>query len=149
MKKEHAGSLIFLLAGIYGLIFAVQLPLGRLNRPGAGVFPLSLSILLCLSGVLGFILTKRTGEGTLDWRGLSRKLVTPLKILGLTASFIVSLNLLGYLMTAWLYIFVLLFWVSGYRLWISLVLAVSIGVGSSLFFEKLLALQLPSGLLAL
>ena len=149
MKKEHAGSIIFLLAGAYGLNFSMQLPLGKWNRPGPGVFPLSLSLLLCLSGVLGFILTKRSAEGRTDWHELAKKWLTPLKILGLTGAFIVGLNQLGYLVTTSLYIFFLLFWVSRYRLWISVALAIVIGIGSSLFFEKLLAVQLPGGLLAI
>ena len=51
MTKERGGSLIFLAAGIYGLVFSIGLPFGRWNEPGPGVFPLALSILLCISGI--------------------------------------------------------------------------------------------------
>ena len=51
MTKERGGSLIFLAAGIYGLVFSTGLPFGRWNEPGPGVFPLALSILLCISGL--------------------------------------------------------------------------------------------------
>lgn len=149
MKKERAGGLIFLFTGIYGLIFSIQLPMGKWNEPGPGVFPLALSILLCLSGVLWFIHGKGKGEGSLDWRGLIKKLVTPLKIIGLTAAFILTLDQLGYLVTASLYIFVILLWVSRYRFWVAMGLAILIGVGSWYFFGKLLAVQLPKGLLFL
>jgi putative tricarboxylic transport membrane protein len=149
MNKECAASLIFLFVGIYGLIFSIQLPLGKWREPGPGMFPLGLSILLCLSGVLWFIYGKRKGEGNLDWRGLIRKLVTPLKIVGLTAVFILTLDRLGYLVTASLYMFFLFLWVSRYKFMITVGLAIALGVGSWFFFEKLLAVQLPKGLLPL
>jgi hypothetical protein len=149
MDKERAGSLIFLLAGIYGLIFSTGLPMGRWNEPGPGVFPLALSILLCLSGVLWFIHGKGKEKAILDWGGLARKLATPVKIIGCTAGFILILGRLGYVVTASIYLFVLFLWVSRYRLWVAMGLAIAIGVGSWYFFEKLLSVQLPKGLLSL
>lgn len=149
MKKERAGSFIFFFAGIYGLIFSLQLPMGRWNEPGPGVFPLTLSILLCLSGVLWFIQGKGKEEASLDWRGLTQKLVNPLKIIGCTAAFILILDRLGYVVTATIYLFVLFLWVSRYRLWVAMGLAIVLGVGSWYFFEKLLSVQLPKGLLFL
>lgn len=149
MNKECAASLIFLFAGIYGLIFSIQLPLGKWIEPGPGMFPLGLSILLCLSGVLWFIYGKRKGEERIDWGRLVRKLVTPLKIVGLTAVFILTLDRLGYLVTASLYMFFLLLCISRYKFMITVGLAIALGVGSWFFFEKLLAVQLPKGLLPL
>lgn len=90
MGKERAGSFIFFLSGIYGLIFSMGLPMGKWNEPGPGVFPLALSILLCLSGVLWFMHGKGKEKAILDWGGLTRKLVTPVKIIGCTAAFILS-----------------------------------------------------------
>jgi hypothetical protein len=45
MTKDRATSVLFLLTGIYGLYFSIQLPMGRWNEPGPGVFPITLSIL--------------------------------------------------------------------------------------------------------
>ncbi|HTU02580.1 MAG TPA: hypothetical protein VMG58_12220, partial [Candidatus Sulfotelmatobacter sp.] len=61
MSKESGGGLIFLAAGIYGLIFSVPLPLGQWNQPGPGVFPLALSILLCVFGVFWLVLGRSRG----------------------------------------------------------------------------------------
>jgi hypothetical protein len=52
---------------------------------------------------------------------------------------------LGYLLTSLLYMFVLFLWVSRYRLWVAVVLAITFGAGSWLFFERLLATPLPKG----
>ena len=151
MTKERGGSLIFLVAGVYGLVFSIRFPLGRWNEPGPGVFPISLSILLCLFGISWFIQGKGKEEKkeAVSLKGFVRKFITPLRIIGLTAVFIFALEPLGYLLTSTLYIFVLFFWVSRYRLWIAAVLAVVFGSASWFFFEKLLATPLPKGFLLL
>ena len=148
MSKERAGSLIFLFVGIYGLIFSAQMPLGRWTEPGPGIFPLFLSILLCISGVSWFIYGKRKGErkARIDWHGEVRKLATPLKIVGLTAGFILTLDRLGFLVVSSLYLFALFLWVSRYRIWVAVGLAIILGAGSWYFFEEILAVQLPKGL---
>ena len=82
----------------------------------------------------------------MDWWGIARKLVTPLKIIGVTASFILTLDGLGYLVASSLYLFVLFLWVSRYRIWVTMGLAIILGAGSWYLFEKILAVQLPKGL---
>lgn len=154
MTKDRAASLLFLLTGIYGFFFSIQLPMGRWNEPGPGVFPITLSILLLISGASWFILGKRgagakSQEEKADWRDIVNTLSTPLKIVGITALLILTFKRLGYLAASSLYIFVLLFWVSRYRVIISILLAVSIGIGSWYFFEKVLTVQLPKGFLFL
>ena len=149
MSKERGGGLIFLAVGVYGLIFSIPLPLGRWNQPGPAVFPLGLSILLCIFGVSWFIQGKGKGEkkGSVDLGGFVRKYITPIKIVGLTTAYILAFELLGYLLASTLYLFILFLWVSRYRFRIGAVLAIVFGAGSWLFFEKLLATQLPRGLL--
>lgn len=154
MTKDRAASVLFLLTGIYGLFFSIQLPMGRWNEPGPGVFPITLSILLLISGVSWFIVGKRGEEGKnqtekADARDIVKTLSTPLKIVGITALLILVFNRVGYLVASSLYIFILLFWVSRYRVIVSFLLALSIGIGSWYFFEKILAVQLPKGFLFL
>ena len=154
MTKDRTASLLFLCSGIYGFTVSVQLPMGRWNEPGPGVFPITLSILLLISGASWFILGKRGAGGKsqeekADWRDFANTLSTPLKIVGITALLILTFNRLGYLAAASLYLFVLLFWVSRYRVVVSILLALSIGIGSWYFFEKVLSVQLPKGFLFL
>lgn len=153
MTNDRAASLLFLLAGIYGLYFSLRLPMGKWNEPGSGVFPLALSVLLLISGVSWFISGKpkagEKGEGEkVDGYAIIKKQATPLKIIGLTALFILTFNRIGYLVTSSLYIFLLLLWVSRYRFIVSIGLAVPIGVGSWYFFEKILSVPLPQGILS-
>ena len=152
MTKDRAASFLFLCAGIYGFYFSVQLPMGRWNEPGPGVFPFTLSLLLLVSGAAWFIRGKRRskeegGGEKADRYAFIKNLATPLKIVGLTAVFILAFNRAGYLAASSLYIFILLFWVSRYRVIVSFLLALSIGIGSWYFFQKVLAVQLPKGFL--
>ena len=78
-----------------------------------------------------------------------RKYMTPVKITGITAVFILFLQPLGYLLASTLYLFVLLTWVSRYSLRIAIILSLAFGPGSWLFFKKLLSTPLPRGLLPL
>lgn len=145
MTKKRAGSLVFLAVGLYGLILSLQIPMGKWNEPGAGIFPLIVSILLCISGSILFVTGK--GQVEIDWPEIIKQQWTPFRIVALTAGFILALNPLGYLVTSSLYLFLLLFWISQYRLWFSLGLAITIGIGSWYIFAKLLAVQLPQGIL--
>ena len=154
MNKDRAAGLMFLLTGLYGLYFSVPLPMGKWNEPGPGVFPITLSILLLISGVSWFILGKgdaveKSQEKKAGWRDNVKALSTPLKIVGITALLVLTFNRVGYLVAATLYIFILLLWVSRYRIIVSTLLALSIGIGSWYFFEKVLSVQLPKGLLSL
>jgi hypothetical protein len=148
MSKDRVGSLIFLFAGIFGLVFSTTMPLGSWNRLGPGAFPLSLSILLCIFGIVWFILGKREGKG-IHWREFIKHPGIPSQIVLTTAACILALKWAGFLLTATLYLFVLFLLVCRYRLWVATVLALSLGAGSWLFFEKFLDAHLPRGLLPL
>jgi putative tricarboxylic transport membrane protein len=152
MTKDRAASLLFLCTGVYGFVFSVQLPMGRWNEPGPGVFPITLSLLLLIFGAAWFIRGKgrarEGGEGERAERfAFVKNLATPLKIVAITALLILAFNRVGYLIASTLYLFILLLWVSRYRVIVSAALAVAIGVGSWYFFAKILVVQLPQGFL--
>lgn len=147
VNSKRAGGLVFLVAGVYGLILSLYLPMGKWNEPGAGAFPLIVSILLCLSGL--FIFVRARVRDVAAWRDILKRQWIPFQIVLFTAGFIVGLERLGYLLTACLYAFALLFLVSRYRFWVALGLAVLIGAGSWLVFGKLFATPLPQGVLSL
>ena len=147
MNKRRAGSLVFILAGFYGLVLTLRLPMGRWNEPGAGAFPLIVSSLLSLSGILIFI-SARNKEAN-DWGAIFKHQWAPFLIVVFTGAFILALTRVGYPLTASLYLFALLFGVSRYRLWVASTLAVAVGLGSWYIFGKLLQTPLPQGFLGL
>jgi putative tricarboxylic transport membrane protein len=145
MENRRAGSLIFLAVGIYGLVFSTQIPMGRWAEPGPGIFPLALSVLLCLSGILGWIGAGKgaKGEVRVRWADFIGRGVTPFRITVLTAAFILILGRAGYLVTSLLYLFLLFLWVSRYPWWKALGLALLLGTGGWVFFDRVLAIDLP------
>jgi hypothetical protein len=72
---------------------------------------------------------------------------TFLKIILLTALFILTVDWVGYLVASSRYLFLLLFLVYRYRVIVSAALAIAIGVGSWYFFAKILVVTLPQGFL--
>jgi hypothetical protein len=122
--------------------------MGSLREPGPGILPLVLSILLLGSGILWLIFGRATAEGRnkIDWHDMGRKAITPIKILSVTIGFAVLLEQLGFLLTSFLYLFFLFFWISGFRIWRAAGIALLIGAGSWYFFSKFLAVQLPKGI---
>lgn len=148
MGRQRAAGFIFLVIGILGFIDSVQLPWGTWAEPGPGPFPLTVSVLLCLAGIVKILQKKEKEEGgEMDWHKTARDFLTPLKILGTTLVFVLVMERLGYLLATPLFMFVLFLWVCRYRLRTAIGLAIAIGVGSWYFFEKILSVQLPHGLL--
>ena len=144
MNKEHVGGLIFLLTGIYGLIFSLGLPMGRWNEPGPGAFPFGLAVLLAFSGIMIIARAKSKKE---EEEGKARpflhNLITPLLIVLLTLSFILTLERVGYVSSVLVYLFVLFFGICRYKLPLAAGMAVVFGLGSWYLFAKILGVQLP------
>jgi len=143
MSKERFGGLIFLLAGIYGLIFSHSLSLGRWNEPGPGAFPMVLAFLLVLSGILMMARGKKGKEGDAGQRNFRQSLIAPGQIVLLTLAFILSLERIGYIAAAWGYMLLLFLWVCRYRFGPALGMAAAFGLGSWYLFVKILGVQLP------
>jgi putative tricarboxylic transport membrane protein len=146
MNKTRVGSLVLFLAGAYGLILSLQLPMGKWNAPGAGAFPLIVSILLTISGIGIFVFAREKVE--INWRELAKEQWTPFQIVSTTAAFILALDKLGYLLASTLYVFALLFWVSRYKVWVAIGLSILIGLGSWYVFGRLFGTPLPEGILS-
>ncbi|MGA2956162.1 MAG: tripartite tricarboxylate transporter TctB family protein [Thermodesulfobacteriota bacterium] len=143
MSKERIGSLLFLIVGILALVQSVQFPMGTLEKPGPGVFPLILSVLLAAIGVL--LLFAERGQGRLNWSRLLREKGTVWKIIILSAAFISAFEGLGYLAGSAGYLFLLFFWVCRFRAGAAVALTAIIAISSWYFFGTILGLQLPVG----
>jgi putative tricarboxylic transport membrane protein len=145
MNKEHVGGLIFLLTGIYGLIFSLGLPMGRWTELGPGAFPFGLAVLLAFSGIMIIARAKNKEE---EKRGRKtqeflRNLITPLLIVLLTLAFILVLERVGYVASVLVFLFILFFGICRYRLPLAAGMAVVFGLGSWYLFVKILGVQLP------
>ena len=149
MGRQRVAGFIFLFIGILGFVDSLQFSWGSWAEPGPAPFPLAVSVLLSVAGIVKIAQDlKAGGRGErIEWHPMARGFLTPLKILGTTLVFILVLERLGYLVATLLFMLVLFLWVCRYRVWTALGLSAAIGVGSWYFFEKILKVQLPEGLL--
>jgi hypothetical protein len=143
MTKDRIGGLFFLLVGVWVFSLSIKLPLGKLAQPGPALLPLSLSILLSLAGILIFF--SGNEKTKIDWRTDLKKMAKPLAIILLTLAFIIFMGQLGYLVTAFLYLFSLFFLVCRFRLFAALILSGTLAAGSWYLFGNILGIQLPPG----
>jgi putative tricarboxylic transport membrane protein len=143
MNKEYGGGLIFLLTGIYGLIFSLGLPMGRWTEPGPGAFPFGLAILLAFSGIMIIARAKKEEKQQGKAREFLRNLITPLLIVLLTLGFILVLERVGYVASVLVYLFVLFLGICRYKLPLAAGMAVVFALGSWYLFVRILGVQLP------
>lgn len=105
---------------------------------------MALAILLSLSGVLGISL-RDPGE-KLESLSL-RPLLKPAQIVGVTLAYILALEWGGFVLTTFLYLFILFAWISRYRLPAALGMAAAFSAGGWVLFAKVLGLLLPRSFL--
>jgi hypothetical protein len=143
MNKDTGGGVFFLFVGICFFSLAIKLPIGKFTQPGPGIFPLVLSLLLSIIGLL--IIFSSKGKPKIGWTKDLGNLTKPLAIILLTLGFIIFVGQLGYLVTSFLYLFSLFFLVSRFKLFYSAGLSGILAAGSWYFFGKILGIFLPMG----
>jgi putative tricarboxylic transport membrane protein len=149
-------GLVVAAVGAYALSLALDMAMYGAHRvPGPGFFPtllagflLGLGLLLAATSVRG---RRRPSEGDVadpethgDWHRQLRAGT----VLGCYALSVPLLGLLGFVPTAALLVFVLLFGVEGRRNWRALLASILIPVAASIVFVDLLTIPLPEGLLS-
>ena len=140
--------LILMGVGVYGVWTALRMPIGKLQDQGPGLFPLGLAGILFILSILGLIFEKEGERASLDWKKVWKEFRIPLRIVLLTAGAIYFWELLGFFLICPLYLFLLFYWASGFRLRTALISGLSGGVLGWLFFAKFLGVSVPLGLLA-
>jgi len=143
MNKDHVGGLFFLFVGVWIFSLSIKFPIGKLAEPGPALFPLSLSVLLSITGILILASSKRKTK--IDWRMDFRKLAKPLAIILLTFAFIIFMGRLGYPVASFLYLLSLFFFVCRFRLFAGVILSGTLAAGSWYLFANILGIPLPLG----
>jgi len=143
MNKDRAGGLFFLFVGVWVFSLSIKLPIGKFTEPGPAIFPLLLSFLLSIIGILIFFSSR--GKPKIDWRKDFTNLAKPVAIILLTLAFIIFMGRLGYLVTSFLYLFSLFLFVCRFKLFFSASLSGILAAGSWYFFGKILGIFLPLG----
>jgi putative tricarboxylic transport membrane protein len=149
MNTERIAFLILLIVSLYGLISSSQMPLGQLQEPGAGFFPLTLSIILFSLSALGFVLSRRSKAVLSSRISFLGDLGMPVKIVLSTAMAILFFESAGFLAIGVFFLTLLFFWVSGYRFWKALIFGVAGGMAGWFLFVKVLGVSMPGGILGI
>jgi putative tricarboxylic transport membrane protein len=143
-------GLFFIAFGLFGVSQSLQLPLSqRGGIPGAGLFPLVLSIALIVLGVLLIVTRLRGGtEGDehLAWPTRTEAGRVGAAMLAVGAS-IVLLPVVGYFVSSALLVGALLFGIERRRSWQAGVTTLVLPAVFFLIFVVLLRVRLPAGFL--
>ncbi|MCJ7771726.1 MAG: tripartite tricarboxylate transporter TctB family protein, partial [Desulfobacterales bacterium] len=147
MTEDRWGSLFFIVTGVYGTTFSLQLPFGSLITPGPAMYPFAISVLLFICGLILFVAGKGavTEKGKIGWIEHAKKHKTKAICIIAMAGFILLLETLGFLLSSFLFCLALLTTISRYRIGISFLIALSISLGIWLFFGNVLSVQFPKG----
>jgi len=155
MKRAELieGVVIFLCGGLTAVL-SLRMPVGTFRMAGSGLFPLSLGIIMMLLALLyvGDLLLRRKGVQGYSGKAAAAApggAVQMLLFFGASALAALGLNTLGYPLTAFL-LMLLLLWILGLRRPVLLViLPLLTAVGSYLLFVQFLKIPLPKGLIGL
>jgi putative tricarboxylic transport membrane protein len=151
-KHELVSSLVWMAVGLLFLTGSAGLGLGKLGEPGPGLFPFVMAACLVSFSSVHFISSLRKGvpsslsTGERFWPqsdGLKRILLTIILLFG----FVFTLNYLGFVLTAFLFMFIVLRFVEPQR-WLTVLLIGSLTTALSyLVFKLWLRSNLPVGFL--
>jgi hypothetical protein len=146
-KYDLISSTVLTVCFILVIINSSRLPLGTLNHPGSGFFPLLVGILtVILSGIL-FIQSflQSPSQRKELFGGHERRLHKSVSTVLALLAYGIFLNWLGFLCVTFLLMFFLLKVIGSQGWKLSLGMAISITFSAYLLFKVFLKLQLPAG----
>jgi putative tricarboxylic transport membrane protein len=148
MKWLHPiSSLLLLVFSVVILTSSLSLGIGSVQNPGPGFMGFLASILLCILTLIIVIKESMTSAGDkgedprVNWETLTKPLVLTLSLCG----YVLVLEILGYLVSTFFLMFIMLF-ISNPRRWYFHLLNAFIIVNiTHLVFYKILRVLLPAG----
>jgi putative tricarboxylic transport membrane protein len=137
---------LFVLA-LYGVVSSSLMPLGQLQEPGPGFFPLALSVILLVLSGLGILSARLSAEDLARSKPFWGDMKTPVKIVLATGLAVLAFEPVGFLITSSCFLVSLFLWVSRYPLWKAVVFGIIGGFAGWFCFVKLLGVPMPGGFL--
>jgi len=151
-RHQRMGSIFWLIIGIYVVIAAYRLGLGRLYKPGPGfIFFLAGVLLTILSSIdlLGDFIRKpemdKDKEGVSIWRGFRWHKV--LLVLAGLIVYVILFNTLGFFLSTFLLMFFLFKAVEPTKWWIAIASSLITALISYALFKVWLKVPFPMGIL--
>ena len=150
MKERDLGASVFLLCfSLFFWLQVIKLPFGVLSAPESGLWPLVLAVLLSVGSVAYFFRSLKgrgAGQAFFSRPGSWRQIALALAVLFL---FAFLLQRMGYLLSTFALIAILLRTLRPQRWWVVLGTACVSAVVSYLLFDTLLGIDLPKGILGI
>ncbi len=137
---------IFVLA-LYGVVSSSLMPMGRLQEPGPGFFPLALSAILLVISGLGIVSARPSAEDLARLEPFWGDMKTPVKIVLATGLAVLAFEPIGFLITSSCFLVLLFLWVSRYPWWKAILFGIAGGFSGWFCFVKLLGVPMPGGFL--
>lgn len=141
-----AFATLFVIA-LYATVASFWMPLGQLQEPGPGLFPLAISALLLLLSGLGILSARPSAEDLARSEPFWGDMKTPAKIVLATALAVLAFEPAGFLITSVGFLGLLFRWVSRYPWWKAIAFGLAGGFSGWVGFVKLLGVQMPKGFL--
>jgi len=148
LKSDQISGLFWGAIGLIAVLGALRLDLGNLGEPGPGLFAFSAGCFVCLLALVVFLRASLLGRGfqvslSSLWEGVkwNRPVVVVLLMLG----FILTLERLGFFLTSFLLLFVILKGVGKVSWKKGVLIPVSTLAISYLLFIFFLKVNLPKG----
>lgn len=151
MNYNFTSGLFLTLVAAAASLLAYRLGLGTLREPGPGLIPFGTALLLgsmCMGLVVrGLIEGRGAGEGEAVFKGIrwGRLILVVCGLLG----YGIALDTLGFSVSNFLFMALLLRFVGRKRWWVALVTSILIVVGTYLIFIAWLGSVFPRGLLGI
>ncbi|MEV0972014.1 tripartite tricarboxylate transporter TctB family protein [Microtetraspora glauca] len=144
IRLYRLNSLVVMLFALGVMGYALSLPLGDLQQPGAGMWPLAVSVVMALAA-LGLLVGERD-DG--DYEPLTRRTWIIVAGFGLMGAFIVIFSIAGLTLASFLMCLVWLRFMAEYRWRTSLVLSIALTAIAVLTFSVLLGIPMPHDVLS-
>ena len=144
--KDRLSGILFLIFSGVTIYLALRLPMGRVGKPGPGIFPLLLSVVIAFLALSLFLRTLRS-KGELGTEEISTTKWRLVYLLGDLCLYVFLLRPLGFLISTWIFLILLNPIVK--KRWIPILLgSLFVSAAFFFFFNYLLKVELPMGILA-
>ncbi len=146
-KRGKLSSFVWLSFAIFILVESIRLPLGSWRDPGAGFLPLWSGILLALLSLIDYGQSRRKEDSPSEEPGVSGpRLKNLLWVVAALFGYSIFLEILGFLLTTFLLLLILLRAGEPQKWTVALGGSVTASLLSYVLFEVWLKTQLPKGI---
>lgn len=142
-NADRITGALTIIFGAWVAYLSNSMVLARGGVPGPGMLPLVCGLLLVLFGLILVIRPAESGE-TVSWPALNDGLRVAGSMAAL-AIFTLVVPYLGFPLTTFLILAILIWWWGDYRTWQAAIWGAGIALGMTIVFQTLLGAPLPAG----